>query len=325
MTALEPILEVRGVSKEYYPAGGLAVRAVDSVDLAIRPGEAVGLVGESGCGKTTLGRLIIRLLATSGGSILFRGKDVTQARGAELKAFRQEVQMVFQDPYSSLNPRLTIEQIVGEPLHIHRVGSRRERRRTVAETLDLVGIPPAAMDRAPASLSGGQRQRVSIARALVLRPRVLVLDEPVSALDLSVQAQILEVLASLQESLGLTYLFISHDLSVVRQITNVVAVMYLGRLVEHGPTEDVFAQPGHPYTRALISAVPLAFPDASRRRIVLSGDIPDPSKAPSGCAFRTRCWMARDICTTERPALERRGALRTLAACHFAEEAAAAV
>jgi oligopeptide/dipeptide ABC transporter ATP-binding protein len=248
--------------------------------------------------------------------VRFAGRDVTGARGRDLSAFRRDVQMVFQDPYSSLDPRMSVESIVAEPLDVQRIGDRTSRRRKVAELLELVGLSPEAGQRLPGTFSGGQRQRISIARALALDPQLLVLDEPVSALDVSIQAQVLNVLKALQARLGLAYIFISHDLGVVRHVCDRVAVMYLGRIIETGDVEQIFSAPAHPYTRALLSAVPRIEPDRPPR-IVLTGDVPNPANPPSGCPFRTRCWQAQPVCAEQRPELELREGIDHLAACHF--------
>jgi oligopeptide/dipeptide ABC transporter ATP-binding protein len=313
------LLQIVDLAKTFRAeGGGPAVKAVDGVSLAVSQGEALGLVGESGCGKTTLGRMLVRLVEPTSGRILLDGHDIAHAGGEDLRRFRRTIQMLFQDPFSSLNPRLTVEQIVAEPLVVQKVGTRAERSRRVGELLELVGLSEEHRPRLPADLSGGQRQRVGIARALALEPRILVLDEPVSALDVSIQAQILNVLKDLQQRLGLTYILISHDLGVVRHVCDHVAVMYLGRIVELGRRDEIFEAPGHPYTKALLSAIPRLQVDPDHPRIELSGDLADAGVPATGCGFRPRCWMAGDICATESPALIRRAGMSHASACHFA-------
>lgn len=323
-----PLLELRGLTKHYPITSGVlrrqvgTVRAVESVDLALHPGETVGLVGESGCGKTTLGRTIVRLHRPTSGTIRIAGRDVTRASGRGLRSYRRRVQMVFQDPYASLNPRMTARQLIGEPMRIHGVPAA-EREARINDLLERVGLDPQGADRLAGQFSGGQRQRIAIARALALQPDVLVLDEPVAALDVSIQAQILNLLRDLQRDLGLAYLFISHDLAVVRQVADRVAVMYLGRVVETAAAEELYRAPEHPYTVALLSAVPITDPReraAGRRRRVLAGDVPNPAAPPSGCVFRTRCWKAEERCATEVPRLEE--GVAHPAACHFPESRA---
>ena len=295
-----PLLEVEGVVRDFQ-VGGRVLRAVDDVTLHVGSRETLGLVGESGCGKTTVGRLILRLLPVTAGRIVFEGQDVTHVPERRLREFRRAVQVVFQDPYSSLNPRLTVRDIVGEPLR-NFGATRRAAAARVAELLDTVGLPPAYMGRYPHAFSGGQRQRIGIARALALGPRLLVCDEAVSSLDVSVQAQILNLLADLQRQLGLALLFISHNLAVVRHVSHRVAVMYLGRLVEVAPEAALFEHPRHPYTRALLSAVPEAGPDALPPA-VLPGEIPSPLDPPAGCRFQTRCPRAEARCRAAEPTL----------------------
>jgi peptide/nickel transport system ATP-binding protein/oligopeptide transport system ATP-binding protein len=300
-----------------------AVHAVNDVSLQVRRGETLALVGESGSGKSTVGKTIMRLHEPTSGRILFDGADLADMSGHALRSVRRNLQYEFQDPYASLPARSPAGAIVAEALEIHGIGTRATRRARVRELFDLVGLPPEAVDRYPHQFSGGQRQRIGIARALALEPAMLILDEPVSALDVSIQAQVVNLLARLQAELGLAYLFIAHDLAVVRHIAHRVAVMYLGTIVEYGDAEDVFTRPVHPYTQALLSAVPIPDPrliDPSRRRI-LTGEIPNPADPPSGCPFRTRCWKAEDICAQQRPALEGRTTVPTLSACHFAAEA----
>ena len=296
------------------------MRAVDGVDLTLARGRTLALVGESGCGKSTTGRLIARLLEPTAGEIRFGGRDLATLSQRELRPLRRDIQIMFQDPYASLSPRMTVHDIVAEPLRVQ--GRYRDGGAArIGELLDLVGLLPDHANRYAHEFSGGQRQRVGLARALALDPKLLVLDEPVSALDVSVQAQIVNLLRRLQEQLGLTYLFISHNLSVVRHISHDVAVMYLGSIVETGTRRQIFEQPTHPYTHALLSAIPVPEPvdrDA-RQRITLTGDVPNPSNPPSGCRFRTRCWKAQDICATEAPALIDRLGIGHPSACHFPE------
>jgi len=316
----EPLFEARGLEKTFVPrdgGGGRVLRAVDGVDLTIREGECLALVGESGCGKSTLGRLLVRLLEPTGGAILHRGQDIAHLRGAGLKAFRREAQVVFQDPYGSLDPRMRVRDLVAEPLVVHRIGDARERAERVRAALARVGLSPEHAERWPHEFSGGQRQRIGIARALVLEPRFVFCDEPVSALDVSVQAQILNLLRDLQASLGLTYLFVSHNLAVVRQVADRIALMYLGRIVEIAPADELFARPRHPYAKALLASVPV--PDPARRRatIPLAGEIPSPLDPPSGCRFHTRCPLADARCRSEAPVLTAREGGAAVA-CHHA-------
>ncbi len=297
-----PLLEVEGLVKHYRSKDGHGtVKALDGVSFALERGETLGIVGESGCGKTTLGRAVLRLVEPSAGSIRFDGEDLLKLDRRGLSRRRRDMQLIFQDPYASLDPRLTVGRLVGEPLAIHGVGDRWARRARVAELLDIVGLAPDAAQRYPHEFSGGQRQRIGIARAIALEPKLVVADEPVSALDLSIQSQILNLLIELKQRLGLSYIFISHDLSVVEHVSDRVAVMYLGRIVETGSTDDLYARPSHPYTEALISAIPR--PDAERgRRIVLAGDVPNPEDPPQGCPFHPRCPKAMDRCRVEAPA-----------------------
>ncbi len=305
-----PLLEVRDLRKHYPVRGGLfatqqaTVKAVDGVSLRVRPGETLGLVGESGCGKSTLGRTIPRLEDPTAGEVYFAGRNLAEARGRELFALRRQIQIIFQDPYASLNPRMTVGEIVREPLAVHRRGRRADQQRRVAELLELVGLSADVSDRYPHEFSGGQRQRVGIARALTLEPKLIIADEPVSALDVSVQSQVLNLLVELQERLGLTYLFISHDLSVVEYLSDTIAVMYLGKIMEIGPARAVFEAPAHPYPRALIEAIPEPDPRRRVRHAPVRGETPSPINPPSGCVFHTRCPYAVEACRGVVPPLE---------------------
>ncbi len=320
----EKLLEVRGLRK-YFPIrrGMLSratdyVKAVDDISFSIDRGETFGLVGESGCGKTTTGRAVLRLIEPDSGEIKFDGADLRALGPRELRRRRRDMQIIFQDPYASLNPRMPVRSIVGEPFAIHGAASGSERERRVAELLETVGLDPEAGARYPHEFSGGQRQRIGIARALAMKPKLIVADEPVSALDVSIQAQIINLLADLQKQLGLTYLFISHGIPVIEHISNRIGVMYLGKLVEVGTSAQICVEPRHPYTKALLSAVPLPEPGRKRERIILHGDVPTPINPPSGCRFHTRCPIVEDRCKSEEPPLRRLSDGR-LGACHFVD------
>ena len=319
---MTPLLTVDNLSVHFPVGRGKVVRAVDGVSFAVGAGETLGLVGESGCGKSTTGRALLRLLPATGGRVVFAGKDVFGSSTAEMHTLRQRMQMVFQDPYASLSPRLTVGQIVAEPLEIHHLnGGRAERTAKVESLLESVGLAAQAARRYPHEFSGGQRQRIGIARALALDPQLIVLDEPVSALDISVRAQVVNLLADLQESRGIAYLFVGHDLSLIRHVSHRVAVMYLGRIVEIAAAADLYTNPRHPYTRTLLESIPLPDPTRRRTRAPLEGDPPSPVDLPSGCRFRTRCAFAQEICAREDPMLAPVDSPRDSehrAACHFA-------
>jgi oligopeptide transport system ATP-binding protein len=330
MSDEDTVLEVRDVKKYFPLTRGIVlkrtvghVKAVDGVTVKLSRGETLGVVGESGCGKSTLGRLIMGLETPTEGSIKILGEEMAGLNPRQMRKMRRNVQIVLQDPYSSLDPRMTVGDIVSEPFDIHQdVVAKKDRRKAVQDLLEVVGLNPDHINRYPHQFSGGQRQRIGIARALALRPKVLVCDEPVSALDVSVQAQVVNLFERLQEEFGLAYVFIAHDLSVVRHISDRVMVMYLGKAVEIGNETEIYEHPTHPYTQALLSAVPVPDPRlrGNRDQIVLSGDVPSPANPPSGCRFRTRCWKAEDICATDDPALVVRETSAHPSACHFAEE-----
>ena len=325
MTSTTPLLQVRDLKKYFPIRKGLLsrtvghVKALDGISFDVRPGEVLGLVGESGCGKTTAGRCILQLLQPTSGSVIFEGQELVGLSRAQLRPLRRRMQIVFQDPYSSLNPRLTVGSMLREALTTHGLASGEAANARVSELLTLVGLSPTHAARYPHEFSGGQRQRIGIARALAVEPRLIVADEPVSALDVSIQAQVVNLLRDLQRRLQLTYIFVAHDLSVVKHISDRVAVMYLGTIVELATSDALYKQPRHPYTVSLLSAIPIPDPDRRRNRIVLSGDVPSPANPPSGCRFHTRCYMAQPRCSQEVPVL-REIAPGHFSACHFAEQ-----
>jgi oligopeptide/dipeptide ABC transporter ATP-binding protein len=314
------LIEIRNLKKYFNIGKGQSLKAVNDISLDIKQGETLGVVGESGCGKSTAGRTILRLYEPTEGSVNFNGTNIYSLSGSKMKALRREMQMIFQDPYASLNPRMTISDIIGEALDVHKlVHSKAERKRRIEDLLDLVGLNPDHVTRYPHEFSGGQRQRIGIARALAVDPKFIICDEPISALDVSIQAQVVNLLQELQSKMGLTYLFIAHDLSMVKHISDRVAVMYLGKVVEIAESGELYANPSHPYTKALLSAIPIPDPEveAARERIVLKGDLPSPVNPPSGCHFRTRCPLASEKCAAvEPPLVETRPGHWT--ACHFA-------
>ena len=328
LVASKTLVDVRDLKMHFPLTQGILfqrvigyVRAVDGVSFSIERGQTLGLVGESGSGKTTIGRTIVRLYKPTAGQILFGDKDLAKMDGEELRLARQRVQMIFQDPFASLNPRFTIGSLIAEPMHIYKVASGSEIRERTAELLRVVGLRPEYIDRYPHEFSGGQRQRIAVARALSINPEFVIADEPVSALDVSIRAQVLNLLQRLQKQFNLTYLFVSHDLSVVRHVADRIAVMYLGRIVELADRDELYASPKHPYTKALLSAVPIPDPQIEKRRqrIILSGDLPSPINIPSGCRFHTRCPMAQEICREVEPVYEAKEGHEHYAACHFSE------
>ncbi len=330
--ASNTLLEVRDLKMHFPLTSGIIiqrpvgyVRAVDGISFSIERGKTLGLVGESGSGKTTIGRTIIRLYKPTTGQILFENKDLAQLSGEPLRLIRKDMQMIFQDPFASLNPRYTIGSLVSEPMYIYKVGSSQMIRERTEELLHVVGLRPEYIDRYPHEFSGGQRQRIVVARALSINPHFIIADEPVSALDVSVRAQVLNLLQRLQRQLNLTYLFVSHDLSVIRHVADRIAVMYLGKIVELADRDELYLSPKHPYTKALLSAVPIPDPkvEKKRQRIILSGDLPSPINIPSGCRFHTRCPMAQSICRVEEPAFELKPGREHYAACHFSEQVSA--
>ena len=322
-TAPAPLLSVRNLTKAFPIRGGLlkrqvgSLRAVDGVNFDIEPSETFGLVGESGCGKSTTGRCVLRLIEPSSGELRFEGKDVIALSGEGLRALRRDIQIIFQDPYASLNPRMTIGAIIGEALTIHGLApSRKQYEDRIVHLLETVGLQADHMTRYPHEFSGGQRQRIGIARAIAVEPKLIICDEPVSALDVSIQAQVINLLEDLQQKFGIAYLFVAHDLSVVEHISRRVAVMYLGRIVETAPSRQLYSAPKHPYTEALLSAVPIPDPSVKRKRVRLKGEVPSPINPPSGCHFHTRCPLAKDVCSKEVPPLKA-SAEGHLVACHF--------
>lgn len=321
-----PILEVRSLSKQFLVGKSLlkrnraVLKAVNSVSFSINKGKTLGVVGESGCGKSTLGRCILRLIEPSSGEILVEGQDLMAMSNKQLKAMRKDIQIIFQDPFASLSPRMTIHDILREPLDTHNIGTVAERERKVANVMKEVGLREQILNRYPHEFSGGQRQRIGIARALILEPKLIIADEPVSALDVSVQAQVLNLIADLQERRGISFVFIAHDLAVVQHICDEVAVMYLGHVVEQAPAEELYNNPQHPYTKSLLSAIPVPDPFNPSEAIILSGDVPSPINPPSGCSFRTRCQLASEVCAQSRPSLHSHGqGAQHVIACHMVD------
>lgn len=319
----QPLLEVKHL-KKFFPSKSAFlskektfIKAVDDVSFSLMPKETLGVVGESGCGKSTMGRSVLRLIEPTEGEILYQGRDFRKAAGSALRNMRSEMQIIFQDPYASLNPRMTVGEVIAEPLNIQkRYSSKEETRAEVLKVMEVVGLNPKYYNRYPHEFSGGQRQRIGIARAIVLSPSLVVCDEPVSALDVSIQSQVLNLLRQLQDSMGMAYIFISHNLSVIKHISDRVMVMYLGHVVEMADKKELFSNPSHPYTQALLSAIPVPERNSSRKKIILQGDLPSPANPPSGCVFHTRCFMAQEICSAEPPALKDIGNGH-MCACHF--------
>src|SRR3989442_8389828 len=329
LVATNTLVDVRDLKMHFPLTRGVVlqrvvgyVRAVDGISFSIERGQTLGLVGESGSGKTTIGRTMVRLYKPTSGQVLFKDQDLAKLEGEALRQMRRRVQMVFQDPFASLNPRFTIGSLIAEPMHIYGVASKDEIRERTLELLRVVGLRSEYIDRYPHEFSGGQRQRIAVARALSINPEFVIADEPVSALDVSVRAQVLNLIQGLQQQFGLTYLFVSHDLSVVRHVADRIAVMYLGKIVELSDRDELYAAPKHPYTKALLSAIPIPAPqiEKRRKRIILSGDLPSPIRIPSGCRFHTRCPMAQDICSQVEPAFEAKEGREHYAACHFSEK-----